>query len=97
MRVLAGGPPRGGADMIRMLAAGFEVANINEHLAKLRCPGPADPPYELGTLETAWSRVSWTTTVAEVTEVLGTSSWRLHDLAGRRELRSVSGSPGPTA
>ena len=64
MRVLAGWLPRGGADVIRMLAAGFEVANIDEHLAQLHA-GPADPPYELGTLETAWSRVSWTTTVAD--------------------------------
>ena len=61
MRVLAGWLPRGGADVIRLLAAGFEVANLDEHLATLH-GGAVDPSYQLGTLDTAWSRVSYATT-----------------------------------
>ena len=86
MRVLAGWLPRGGADVIRLLAAGFEVANVDEHLARLRGEA-AESAYSLGTLGTAWSRLSDTTTLAGVGDVLGWSSWRLDDVTTQRELR----------
>ncbi|MGH8866424.1 MAG: hypothetical protein ACRDYU_00325 [Actinomycetes bacterium] len=35
MRVLAGWVPRHGADVVRLLAAGFEVANVDEHVHRL--------------------------------------------------------------
>ena len=85
MRVLAGWLPRPGADVVRLLAAGFELANLDEHLARL----DGDPPgatYALGTLDTAWTRVSSTTTLDGAATVLGTSAWRLRDVSSRREL-----------
>ena len=86
MRVLAGWLPRGGADVIRLLAAGFEMANLDEHLARL-AGEPAESTYSLGTLDTAWARLSSTTTLAGVAAVLGSASWRLGDVATQRDLR----------
>jgi hypothetical protein len=86
MRVLAGWLPRQGADVVRLLAAGFEVANLDEHLSRL-FGEPAEPAYSLGTLDTAWSRLSGTTTLAGAADVLATASWRLRDVGTRRELQ----------
>lgn len=86
MRVLAGWLPREGADVVRLLAAGFEVANLDEHLARLHGQ-QAGPAYALGTLDTAWSRLAPTTRLSEVVDVLATSSWRLRDVATRREIQ----------
>lgn len=74
LRVLAGWLPREGADALRLLAGGFEVANLDEHVARLR-GHPHEPEYRLGTLETAWLRLRETTTLDEVREVLTTSRW----------------------
>ena len=91
MRVLAGWLPRGHADVVRLFAAGFEAANIDEHLAALQHPStphgePADPPYSLGMLDTSWSRLSSTTTLTGIAEVLETSRWRLRGCRTPREL-----------
>jgi hypothetical protein len=85
MRVLAGWLPRAGTDVVRLLAAGFEVANLDEHLATLHGE-PADPPYSLGTLDTAWTRLSSTSTLGAAVDVLGTSPWRLRGVTRREEL-----------
>jgi len=85
MRVLAGWLPRSGADVVRLLAAAFELADVDEHLARLD-GDPAGPTYVLGTLDTAWLRVSTTTSLEEAAAVLATSPWRLRDVATRREL-----------
>jgi hypothetical protein len=91
MRVLAGWLPRGHADVVRLFAAGFEAANIDEHLAALQHPStphgePADPPYSLGMLDTSWSRLSSATTLTGIAEVLETSRWRLRGCTTPREL-----------
>ena len=91
MRVLAGWLPRGHADVVRLFAAGFEVANIDEHLAALHDSStpagePAASPYTLGTLDTSWSRLSSTTTLTGIAEVLETSRWRLRGCATPREI-----------
>lgn len=86
MRVLAGWLPRAGADVVRLLAAGFELANLDEHLSTLDGE-PAAPPYALGTLETAWTRLSSTRTPGAAAEVLAASAWRLRGVSTRRELR----------
>ncbi len=79
LRVLAGWLPRGGADMMRLLAAGFEIANVDEHLARLAGREVAAfgevPPYRLGSLATAWPRLAATGSLPEVRDVLATSSW----------------------
>ncbi len=91
MRVLAGWLPRGHVDVVRLFAAGFEAANIDEHLSALQHPStphgePADPPYTLGMLDTSWSRLSSTTTLTGIAEVLETSRWRLRGCTTPREL-----------
>ena len=90
MRVLAGWLPRGRADVVRLVAAGYEVANLDEHLWTLQYPlapqgEPASPPYSLGTLETSWSRLSSTATLTGVAEVLETSRWQLRGCRTPRE------------
>lgn len=52
LRVLAGWLPRDGVAMLRALAAWFELANVDEMLAV-----SSGPLFELGALETAWSRL----------------------------------------
>jgi len=74
LRVLAGWLPREGSDVIRLLVAGFEIANIEEHLSLLR-GGEPDPPYRLGMLETAWSRLATTRSYAELRQELASSAW----------------------
>lgn len=74
LRVLAGWLPRDGARQLRMLAGGFEIANIDEHLRRLRGRS-TEPAYRLGTLQTAWPRLESTTSEAEMREVLATSPW----------------------
>ena len=91
MRVLAGWLPRGRVDVVRLFAAGFEVANLDEHLCTLHHLSspqrvPSDPPYTLGMLDTAWSRLSSTTALTEVARVLETSRWQLRGCTTPREL-----------
>ncbi|UZG55249.1 hypothetical protein [Rhodococcus opacus] len=80
MRVLAGWLPRQGVEVARLFAAGFEMANLDEHLSTMpatAAPQHPDPPYSLGMLDTSWSRLSPTTTIAAVADVLETSPWRV--------------------
>jgi len=91
MRVLAGWLPRGHVDVVRLFAAGFEVANLDEHLSTLQHASTpqgvsTDPPYSLGTLDTSWSRLSSTTAITGIAEVLETSRWQLHGCRTPREL-----------
>lgn len=91
MRVLAGWLPRGHTDVVRLFAAGFEVANLDEHLSTLQYVStpqgvPTDPPYSLGMLDTSWSRVSSTTALTGIAEVLETSRWQLRGCRTPREL-----------
>lgn len=74
LRVLAGWLPRDGARELRVLAGGFEIANIDEHLRRLRGRS-TEPAYRLGTLQTAWPRLAGTTSEEQVREVLATSPW----------------------
>ncbi len=90
MRVLAGWLPRGNVDVVRLFAAGYEVANLDEHLWTLQHfpepdSEPANPPYSLGTLGTSWSRLSSTTTLTGIAEVLETSRWQLRGCRTPRE------------
>lgn len=75
VRVLAGWLPASGAEQLRVLAGWFEIANVDEQLRRLRGE-PADQPYRLGRLATAWPRLAATTSAAEVRGVLSTSAWR---------------------
>ncbi len=74
LRVLAGWLPHEGADVLRLLVAGFEVANLDEQLARLRGE-VVEPAYRLGSLETAWARLQDASSLDEVRQVLGSSTW----------------------
>ena len=74
LRVLAGwGPPTSG-DTMRALAAGFEIANVRAHLARLD-GRTATEPYVLGSLSTAWPSLSRTESVAALRAALSASVW----------------------
>ena len=74
MRVLAGWLPPGGAEPLRVLAAWFEIANVQARLAYFQGPGPP-AAFELGTLETASRRLAITAGPAEMRQVLARSAW----------------------
>jgi hypothetical protein len=74
LRVLAGWLPHEGAEDLRALAAGFEISNLDEHLAALR-GRPATAAYDLGSLATAWARLRDTSSLSEVRQVLTSSRW----------------------
>ena len=69
LRVLAGWQPAQGAQAIRALAAGFEASNIAAHARRL-AGAPARPPYELGALASAWPRLSETSSLAQLRDIL---------------------------
>jgi hypothetical protein len=74
IRLLAGWLPRGAAELIRSLAAWFELANVEDRLAYL-LGSEARQPFELGVLASAWPRVALAQTPAEVRAALGASAW----------------------
>lgn len=74
LRVLAGWLPAAGAEMLRLLTGWFEIANVDEHLAAL-AGRPSEPPYRLGALATAWTRLAAAGSPGELRTVLTASSW----------------------
>jgi hypothetical protein len=74
LRVLAGWQPARGVAALRLLAGWFEIANVDEHLQMLG-NRPADPPFRLGTLATAWPRLAATGSAEELRAVLTASPW----------------------
>jgi hypothetical protein len=74
LRVLAGWQPGTGARAIRILAGGFEIANICA-LAAALSGAPRQPLFELGALATVWSRVRDVASTAELRAALRNSPW----------------------
>ena len=74
LRVLAGWLPPGGAGLVRVAVAPFEIANIGRHLAHLEGAAPIEP-IELGTLGTAWPNIASCSSAAEVRSLLRRSAW----------------------
>ncbi|GAA2244236.1 MULTISPECIES: hypothetical protein [Kitasatospora] len=74
LRVLAGWLPRSGANAVRVLAAGFEIANTEDRLRAL-VGVPTPQPYRLGALATAWNRLARAGSPGEVRAVLAASAW----------------------
>jgi hypothetical protein len=72
--VLAGWlPPRGG-EVVRVVAARFELANVAERMTELE--GATVPePFRMGTLALAWPRVAVAPTAEDVRAALGASPW----------------------
>jgi hypothetical protein len=77
LRVLAGWQPRTGTAALRLLASGFEIANIDARLRALSAPEqpPSPPPYRLGALATAWPRLSAATSPDGLRAALAGSAW----------------------
>ena len=75
LRVLAGWLPQGGAQLMRVLAGWFEIANVAERLAELsgRQPGPA---FRLGALATAWPQLQRAASLAALRSALAASAWK---------------------
>lgn len=74
LRVLAGWLPRAGGDGLRAVAGWFEIANTDELVRTLAARSSA-PAYRLGTLGSAWGRLSAAGSLAEVRAILATSTW----------------------
>ncbi|MGD3110679.1 hypothetical protein [Streptomyces sp. YGL11-2] len=76
LRVLAGWLPRRGVDCLRLLASGFEIVNIEARYRQLSSRVAEPPPYELGSLATAWNRVARAARPEDLRTALSTSPWR---------------------
>jgi hypothetical protein len=63
-----------GADRVRHLAAGFEIANITGQLARL-AGRPFEPPYALGALALSWPVIAPARTPSAMREALASSAW----------------------
>lgn len=84
-RVLSGWVPTEGVQLLRVLAAGFEIVNVDRLLDSFtvaadgirRGPLLDDPvpTYQLGALATAWPRLAQTGSTAAVRDTLARSSW----------------------
>lgn len=75
LRILAGWLPPDGAVLLRALAAWYELANIERHIAWIVTGAGPPPPFVLGGLDTVWSRVEPTRSLAEVRAALAASPW----------------------
>ncbi|MDI9914453.1 hypothetical protein [Rhodococcus sp. IEGM 1379] len=79
LRVLAGWLPSAGVHALRLLARGFEIANIDERLYGIG--GEMEgPTYSLGALDTAWSRLAGASSPKGIRLALSTSRWK--DIGG---------------
>ncbi|MGW2512242.1 hypothetical protein ACWC0A_23130 [Streptomyces scopuliridis] len=77
LRVLAGWQSRAGAAALRLLASGFEIANVDDHARALWGTEYRPPvrPYRLGALATAWPTLSEVGSAAELRAALASSEW----------------------
>jgi len=74
LRVLAGWLPPDGAELIRILAGGFEIANVDELLQRLTAR-PAGPDFHLGSLATAWSHLAGASSTEDLQARITASPW----------------------
>lgn len=75
LRVLAGWLPQDGVRLLRVLAAWFELANVDELLAAFS-GRPTEPEFQLGALATAWPRLRQAGSGSGLRAVLAASDWR---------------------
>ncbi|NYG17183.1 V-type ATPase subunit [Arthrobacter psychrochitiniphilus] len=87
LRVLAGWLPASGTALARAAAGIFEIENIVALAHQLDGGPPAPEPYRLGTLATAWHRLSSAGSREELATILRTSPWKGADGGGRGPLR----------
>lgn len=73
-RVLAGWSPWEGIRILRVLAAGYEIANVDELVRGLQ-GGPAAPSYRLGALTTWWPFLEGAGSIVQLRGLLAASPW----------------------
>jgi hypothetical protein len=86
LRILAGWLPAAGAAQVRALAGWFELQNIDQRLAALASDGREPPAFVLGALATAWPSIEHATTVEEMADAAGRSTWGALDGRSPAEL-----------
>ncbi|ETK32841.1 hypothetical protein [Microbispora sp. ATCC PTA-5024] len=86
LRVLAGWLPTEGAQMVRVLARWFEIANVDELMCRF-AGRPCDPELVLGSLHTAWPRLRNCASRAEVRATLIASPWGDPGGSTRRDIQ----------
>jgi hypothetical protein len=76
-RVLGGWVPTEGVQLLRVLAAGFEIANVDGLLRSFGDGNPegAPHPFELGALGTAWPRLEHAGSAPALRALLAESPW----------------------
>lgn len=75
LRILAGWLPAGGAVLVRALAGGLELLNVDARLAALAGAGAEPQPLTLGGLATAWPAVERAHGLEEIVDALSASAW----------------------
>lgn len=74
VRVLAGWGPPLGSGPLRVVAGGYEIADVTGRLLELS-GGQARDAYALGSLATAWPALSSARSISELRAALGSSPW----------------------
>lgn len=74
LRIIAGWLPRSGAEMARVLAGYWEIANVALLLGSMEGAN-VGTPFDLGTLGTVWNRARVARTPDEVRATLAASPW----------------------
>jgi hypothetical protein len=88
LRVLAGWAPREGVSMLRALVSWLEVSNTVDLLHAM-AGRPAPVAYPLGSLATAWTRISGCSDPSALRDVLTSSLWRDPGADGPRDVGLV--------
>lgn len=73
-RVLAGWSPWEGIRILRVLAAGYEITNVDELVRALQ-GSPVPPAYQLGALTTWWPHLQRAGSIAQLRALLAASPW----------------------
>ncbi len=87
LRVLGGWLPPAGAPLLRAAAALFERDDVVALAGRLLDGRPAPPPFELGSLSTAWPRLRGSESFESLSTELARSPWGRVDATGTAELR----------
>lgn len=74
LRLLAGWLPSEALGLVRTLAGWYELVNLEDRIAYLG-GAPLRPPFELGSLATAWSGASGAQSLGELRSALASSTW----------------------